>query len=100
MSVEFRSVASPHVGFTAAVIHNQRGDINNYYRGFRNFFMGSGPKARNAMSIIAMRSMEKFLLESHIPSLAAGNQHMSFIMGDFNVLKDAFVQDVRDAIHK
>ena len=93
MSVDFQSVASPHVTFTAAITHSIRGDIRD---GPRQTFIGKG--ARQIMSNIAMRTMEKLLVKHHIPSLAAGGQHMSFIMGDWDVFRPAFERDCSDAM--
>ena len=42
--------------------------------------------------------MEKLIIEHQAPSLAAGNPlHMSFLMGDWNVLFNDFKKDARDA---
>ena len=63
MSVEFQSVAPPHVRFIAAIVHNPCGQKKD---GPRQTNMGSGNKATNAMANIAMRGMEKLLQNHHV----------------------------------
>ena len=55
---------------------------------------------RSHISYTAMRTTEKLIAYHHIPSTAAGNQrHMSFIMGDWNNVKeDAFRQEAANAL--
>ena len=94
MSVDFQSVASPRVTFTVAITHSKRGNIRE---GPKQTFVGGN--ARQIMGGWAMRAMEKLLVNHHIPSLAAGNrQHMSFIMGDWNVIRGPFETYCRHAM--
>ena len=51
------------------------------------------------MNNITDRALEKLIENFHIPSSAAGNpEHMSFVMGDWNVTRKDFEKSSEDSI--
>ena len=88
----FIYLASPQVHFHAAVTHSARGSSPGSKVGERQSFV-------NFMSKVALHAMKTLLVNCHLPQLDEGKRdHMSFIMGDWNVTTGAMCKEVSDSI--
>ena len=62
-------------------------------------FTEQSVKGYQSMNNITDRALEKLIENFHIPSSAAGNpEHMSFVMGDWNVTRKDFEKSSEDSI--
>ena len=96
LTVSFNCLASPQVTLSVACTHSARGHQKHGSRA--TFVQGSPATADRFMSQVARHALEKFLRISHLPSFAAGPEHVSLMMGDFNTTNATWPVDVAEAL--